>query len=280
MPELACTICIGYYGIVAEEFGLFRAKMDLGLTGKTAIVTAASRGIGYACAETLAAEGAHIVMCARGAEALAQAADAIRAKTRVRVLAQTADVRQTAEIERLTALAVTEFGGVDVLIAIGGSPPRGSFAQTDEARLRQGFEMTVLALYRLVHAVLPHMRAKKWGRIVAVQSRSVREPIPALTVSNATRPGAAGLLKDLSQELARDGILLNTVLPGRILTHRLREGSAGDQSHLERQALELPIGRLGSAQEIADAIVFLASQRASYINGVTLAVDGGLIRSI
>jgi len=244
------------------------------------MVTAASRGIGYACAETLAQEGAHVVICARGMTALSQAADRIRDKTGARVLAHPADVTKVEDIERITELAVTEFGSVDMLVAIGGSPPRGSFAETDEIRLKQGFDMTVLALYRLIHAVLPHMRARKWGRIVAVQSRSVKEPIPALTVSNATRPGAAGLLKDLSQELARDGILLNTVLPGRILTDRLREAAKTDQSYLERQALELPIGRLGFAQEVADAIVFLASERASYINGVTLAVDGGLIRSI
>jgi 3-oxoacyl-[acyl-carrier protein] reductase len=254
--------------------------MDLGIAGKTALVTAASRGIGYACAETLAQEGAHVVMCARGAPALAQAAERIREKTGARVLEQAADVTHADDIARLGALAESELGGVDVLVAIGGSPPRGSFAETDEGRLRQGFEMTVLALYRLISAVLPHMRAKKWGRIVAVQSRSVREPIPALTVSNATRPGAAGLLKDLSQELAGDGILLNTVLPGRILTDRLRETASSDPCHLERQRLELPIARLGSAQEVADVIVFLASERASYVNGVTLAVDGGLIRSI
>ena len=254
--------------------------MDLGISGKTAMVTAASRGIGYACAETLGQEGAHVVICARGTAALTQAAERIREKTGTRVLAHPADVTKAEDIARLTELAVTEFGGVDMLVAIGGSPPRGSFAETDEVRLKQGFDMTVLALYRLIHAVLPHMRARKWGRIVAVQSRSVKEPIPALTVSNATRPGAAGLLKDLSQELGRDGILLNTVLPGRILTDRLREAGTADSSYLERQASELPIGRLGSAQEVADAIVFLASERASYITGVTLAVDGGLIRSI
>jgi 3-oxoacyl-[acyl-carrier protein] reductase len=254
--------------------------MDLGITGKTALVTAASRGIGYACAETLAQEGARVVICARGTAALTQAAERIRDKTGARVLAHPADVTKPDDIQRITELAVAEFGSVDVLVAIGGSPPRGSFAETDETRLKQGFDMTVLALYRLIHAVLPHMRARKWGRIVAVQSRSVKEPIPALTVSNATRPGAAGLLKDLSQDLARDGILLNTVLPGRILTDRLRETATADQSYLERQAVELPIGRLGCAQEVADAVAFLASERASYINGVTLAVDGGLIRSI
>jgi 3-oxoacyl-[acyl-carrier protein] reductase len=254
--------------------------MDLGIIGKTAMVTAASRGIGYACAETLAREGANIVMCARGEKALAEGADRIRHGTGARVLALPADVTQAGDVERLAAVAVAQFGGIDVLVAIGGTPPRGSFAETDEVRLQQGFEMTVLTLFRLVKAVLPHMRAKKWGRIVAVQSRSVKEPIQALTVSNATRPGAAGLLKDLSQECARDGILLNTVLPGRILTDRLREGAGKDPSYLDRQAQELPIGRLGSAQEVADAVVFLASERASYINGATLAVDGGLIRSI
>src|SRR6516165_3515538 len=150
--------------------------MDLGISGKTAMVTAASRGIGYACAETLGQEGAHVVICARGTAALTQAAERIREKTGTRVLAHPADVTKAEDIARLTELAVTEFGGVDMLVAIGGSPPRGSFAETDEVRLKQGFDMTVLALYRLIHAVLPHMRARKWGRIVAVQSRSVREP--------------------------------------------------------------------------------------------------------
>jgi 3-oxoacyl-[acyl-carrier protein] reductase len=254
--------------------------MDLGIRGRTAIITAASRGIGYACAETLAQEGAHIVICARGAQALAEAADRIRKKTQARVLAQPADITCASDVQRLAEAAVAEFGTIDVLIAIGGSPPRGTFAEIDETLLAQGFEMTVLPLFRLINAVLPSMRAQKWGRILAVQSRSVREPIAALTVSNATRPGAAGLLKDLSQQLARDGILVNTVLPGRIMTDRFRQGARGDDSYITQQALELPIGRIGTAQEVADAVAFLASERASYINGVTLAVDGGLIRSI
>jgi 3-oxoacyl-[acyl-carrier protein] reductase len=256
--------------------------MDLGIEGKTAIVTAASRGIGYACAETLSQEGVNVVICARQKTSLEEAAERISHKTGTRVVAQQADVTDARDIKALVERALQEFGSIEVLVAIGGSPPRGSFAETDEARLRQGFEMTLLPLFRLISAVLPHMRQRKWGRIVAVQSRSVREPIPALTVSNATRPGAAGLMKDLSQELARDGILLNTVLPGRILTDRFREGvtHAGDPSYVQAQEKELPIGRLGSAKEVADAVVFLASERASYINGVALAVDGGLIRSI
>lgn len=258
--------------------------MDLGLKGRTALVTASSRGIGYACAETLSKEGANVVICARQPAALNTAADSIRSETGGQVLAQQADVTLPNDIQQLAAAACAMFGGIDILVAIGGSPPRGSFAQIDETKLHQAFAMTVLPLFRLVKAVMPHMQANKWGRVITVQSRSVKEPIPSLTVSNATRPGAAGLLKDLSQELARDGILLNTVLPGRILTDRFRQGSStDDESHrlyLDKQAAELPIRRLGTAQEVADAVVFLASERASYINGVTLAVDGGLIRSI
>lgn len=256
--------------------------MELGLKGKTALITAASRGIGYACAETLAREGANVLICARNEVALAEAGDRIRKETGARVIAKTADVTRKADIDELAKIAATELGGIDILVAIGGSPTRSTFAETDEERLRQGFEMTVLAVFRLVNAVLPQMRAKKWGRVVTVQSRSVKEPVPGLTASNATRPGAAGLIKQLSQELAAEGILLNTILPGRILTDRFREAASGaaKQSYLEVQAAELPIGRLGSAQEVANAVVFLASERASYINGVTLAVDGGLIRSI
>jgi len=137
--------------------------MDLGIRGKTALVTAASRGIGYACALTLAKEGANIVICARQESPLNEAVERIRGETRSRVIGQTADITQAADIERLVAAATAEFGGIDVLVAIGGSPPRGSFAQTDEDRLRQGFEMTVLPLFRLVKAVLPHMQARKWA---------------------------------------------------------------------------------------------------------------------
>lgn len=258
--------------------------MDLGIKGRTAIVTAASRGIGNATARTLAKEGANIVMCARGQADLDSAAEAIRAEAGARVVAQPADVTQSADVARLVQRTVDTFGGVDILVAIGGSPQRGAFAEISEEHLRQGFEMTVLPIFRLVSAVLPHMRRTMWGRIVTVQARSVREPIPALTVSNATRPGAAGLMKSLSHEVARDGILLNTILPGRIMTERFRQGAdhsaLSRDEYMKKQSAELPLGRFGEAQEIADAVAFLVSERASYINGVSLPVDGGLIRSI
>jgi 3-oxoacyl-[acyl-carrier protein] reductase len=258
--------------------------MDLGIKGKTAIVTAASRGIGRACALTLAKEGANVMMCARGGAELEEAATAIRTATGARVVAQTADMTNSADLDRLVDRAMAEFGRIDILVAIGGAPQRGRFEEVSVEHLRAGFEMTVLPIFRLVTAVLPGMRKNGWGRIVTVQARSVREPIPAMTVSNATRPGAAGLMKSLAHEFAKDGVLLNTVLPGRILTDRFRQGAEGstlsNADYIQKESQELPIGRLGDAQEVANAVAFLASEGASYINGVTLAVDGGLIRSI
>ncbi len=253
--------------------------MDLGLAGKTAIVTAASRGIGKACAAALAGEGANVAICARGAAELRAAA----AEIGPGAMAEPADVTEAGDVDRLVARTVARFGGVDVLVAIGGSPPYGPFDRTTDEDFARAFEMTVLATARLIRAVAPHMRSKGWGRIVAVQSRSVKEPIPGLAASNAARPGAAGLIKDLSAELAADGVLLNTVAPGRILTDRLRDGARAsgmdEEAYYRDSAADLPIRRLGAAREVADVVAFLASERASYVNGVTVAVDGGLIRS-
>jgi 3-oxoacyl-[acyl-carrier protein] reductase len=260
------------------------SPMDLGISGKTALITAASRGIGFACAEALAREGANVVICAREGTALQEAADQIRRTTGAHVASKPADLASLADIEALVEFAISTFSGVDILVAICGTPPRGSFVEINERQLLQAFETTVLTLFRLIGLVLPHMQSRRWGRIVSVQSRSVKEPVPDLTASNSTRPGAAGLLKDLSQAAARDGVLFNTVLPGRILTDRFKQGAeragSSQKSYFDSQARELPTGRLGTPQEIADVVAFLASERASYINGVALAVDGGLIRSI
>lgn len=258
--------------------------MDLGIAGKTALVTASSKGIGKACAALLAAQGANVVMCARGRSQLDLAASEVKAAAKADVLAMPADVTQSDQVHALVAKALEKFQSVDILVAIGGSPKRGGFDAITEDDLLQAFEMSVLAIFRLVKAVLPSMRARRWGRIVTVQSRAVREPIPELVSSVATRPGVAGLFKYLSKETARDGILVNTVVPGRILTDRFKGGTAasalGAEEYLRSKLADIPVGRLGSAEEIANAVAFLCSERASYINGAALQVDGGVINAI
>jgi 3-oxoacyl-[acyl-carrier protein] reductase len=258
--------------------------MDLGLKGKVALVCAASKGIGRACAQGLAAEGARIVMCARGEADLTSAADEIRAKTGAEVIAQPADVTKAADVDRLVARAREAFGGVDILVANAGGPPRGVFDELNDAQWQQAFELSLLAPVRLIRAVLPGMRQKKWGRIIAVQSSSVKQPIPGLMLSNAVRPGAAGLLKTLSAEVGKDNVLVNTVCPGSIMTDRFLSGVAQSglsrEDYLKRQSVEIPLGRVGTPEEFANVVVFLASEKASYVTGVALQVDGGRVRGL
>ena len=257
--------------------------MDLGITGKTALITGASRGIGRAAAFALAREGAKTMIVARGAEDLDATAAALRAETGASTVTLAADVSKKADIDRVAATVDAELGGADILVAICGSPRRGSFSDVGDDDLVRAFEATTLAVARLVRAVTPRMKERGWGRIVTVQARSVVEPIPALTASNATRPGVAGLMKDLARELGGDGILVNTIVPGRIATARFHEGavqaSENDDAYYRRQAAEIPVGRLGEAEEIANVVAFLASERASYVTGAAIRVDGGLIRA-
>lgn len=258
--------------------------MDLGLRGKVALVTAASKGMGKACALGLAAEGARVAMCARREADLRAAADEVRRQTGAEVLAVPTDVTRAAEVEALVARTIATFGGVDILVANAGGPPRGTFDELTDVQFQQAFELSLLSVVRLIRAVLPSMRARRWGRILTIQSSSVKQPIPGLLLSNAVRPGVAGLLKTLAGELGRDNILLNTVCPGRIMTERFLSGArqAGlDQAqYLARQAADVPLGRIGTPEEFANVVVFLASERASYVTGVSLQVDGGLVRGL
>jgi 3-oxoacyl-[acyl-carrier protein] reductase len=259
--------------------------MDLGIRGRTALVTASSKGIGKQCALILAAEGARVVMCARGPEQLGSAAkDVAEIAGADQVLAVPADLSKADDIAALCHAARSRFDAIDILIFIGGSPKRGGFAAVNDADLRDAFDLTVMAAFRLLTEVLPGMRARKWGRIVTVQARSVREPNPDLVTSAATRPGVAGLFKYVANEVAADGVLVNTVLPGRINTDRFRQGvamaSTGGEQYLHQKLSDIPVGRLGDADEVANAVCFLASERASYINGVALSVDGGVIKAI
>jgi len=262
--------------------------MDLGIKGKTALVVAASKGMGKASAMGLAAEGARVVMCARGEAALKEAAGEVKQKTGAEVLALAADASRPADIARVVAEANRAFGGVDILVANVGGPPPGPFEQMTDEQWKAAFEQVHLSTVRFIREVLPHMKQAKWGRILAIQSSSVKQPVEGLVLSNGIRPGIAGLFKTLAGDLASHGITVNLVLPGRIMTDRFKEhqtdrakrsGITFDKQ-VELSSADIPMGRIGAPEEFAAMVVFLASARASYITGTAVQVDGGLIRSV
>lgn len=257
--------------------------MDLGLKGKVALVTAASKGMGRACAVAFGGEGARVAMCARTEADLREAADHVR-KTGAEVLALPADVTRAADVKALVARVTETFGGVDILVANAGGPPRGFFDELSDEQWQGAFELSLLSTVRLIRAVLPSMRARRWGRILTIQSVSVKQPLPDLLLSNAVRPGVAGLMKTLASQLGKDNITVNTVCPGRIMTDRFLGGmktqGLSREEYLSRQSTDIPLNRIGTPEEFASVVVFLASERASYVTGVAIQVDGGLVRGL
>ncbi|MBI1848665.1 MAG: SDR family oxidoreductase [Candidatus Rokubacteria bacterium] len=258
--------------------------MDLGLKGKTALVTASSKGMVRACALGLAAEGARVVMCARTEADLQATADDVRARTGAEVLALPADVTRETDVKNLVARATERFGGVDILIANAGGPPRGNFDDVNDQQWIGAFEVSVLSVVRLIRAVLPSMRKKRWGRILTIQSVSVKQPVEGLLLSNAVRPGVAGMMKTMTPELGKDNITFNVLCPGRIMTERLlggaRQAGMPEKEYLEKVALDIPLLRVGTPEEFANVAVFLASERSSYVTGVALQIDGGVVRAL
>jgi len=258
--------------------------MDLGLKGRVALVTAASKGMGKACALALGAEGARVAMCARTESDLKTAADEIRATTRAEVLAMPADVTRKPDVEALVQRVTSQWGGVDILVANAGGPARGFFEEMSDEQWQQAFELSLLSVVRLVRAVLPGMRARKWGRVLTIQSVSVKQPLPDLLLSNAVRPGTNGLIKTLAGRFGKDNITFNTVCPGRIMTDRLMGGLKASglsrEAYLAQSSADIPLGRVGTPEEFANVIVFLASERASYVTGTAIQVDGGLVRGL
>jgi 3-oxoacyl-[acyl-carrier protein] reductase len=262
--------------------------MDYGLRGRVALVNAASKGIGRGIAAALAAEGVGLVLSARDGAALARTADEIAAAHGVAVVPVAADVAQAGAAARLVGTAVERFGRLDILVNNSGGPPRGTYEDFDDAAWQAAFDLLLFNVVRMVRAALPHLRASGHGRIVTVASTSVKQPIPGLILSNSLRAGVVGLAKTLADELGPDGITVNTVCPGSILTDRLREG------HRERAAREgvpvddlvrgsargIPLGRIGEPSDMGNAVAFLCSDAAAYITGVTIAVDGGLVRGL
>jgi 3-oxoacyl-[acyl-carrier protein] reductase len=257
--------------------------MDLGIRGKAALVTAASKGMGKATAMGLAAEGARVLMCARTESDLKTAADDVRAKTGAEVVAMVADVTKKEDVERLIKRAEEAFGGVDILVANAGGPPRGNLEEMSDEQWYGAFETTVLFVVRLIRGVLPSMKKKNWGRILTIQSVSVKQPVPGLLLSNAVRPGTAGMVKTLSEELGKHNITINVVCPGKIMTDRLlggvKQSGLSKEEYLSRAGEDVALRRVGTPEEFANMMVFLASERASYVTGTAIQVDGGLIKS-
>lgn len=256
--------------------------MDLGLKGKRAIVMAASRGLGYASALGLAREGCHLVICSRDQKRIEAAADEIRRDTGAKVRSLVADVSSATEARRLVETAVTEFGGLEIVVHNAGGPPAGETLAMSDEQWQKAFEQNLLSFTRIVGAAAPEMAKAGYGRVVTIASSSIKQPIPNLALSNALRAGVWGIAKTLSRELAPQGILVNVIAPGRIDTERIAEL---DQATAQRSGksvedvrkasvASIPLGRLGRPEELANLVVFLASQAASYITGQAITVDG------
>jgi 3-oxoacyl-[acyl-carrier protein] reductase len=264
--------------------------VDLGIHDRVALVCAASRGLGKAAAIGFAREGAHVVLCARNRKRLREAAKEISgaAVEGVRVIPLVADLTKPQQIRTLVKRVLKEFGRIDILVTNAGGPPVASFADLDDDLWRQGVDLTFLSTVRCIREVLPHMQKRRWGRIINITSIAAKQPIADLVVSSALRPGILGLSRVLATQYAQEGILINSVAPGYFLTDRQKEiGTARAaqkgvslEEYLTQAAVDIPVRRLGTPEELADVIVFLGSERASYLNGTTISVDGGLMKGL
>ena len=246
--------------------------MDLGLRGRTAIVCGASAGIGLAVAESLSAEGANVAMFARRRDVLEREAE------RLGALAVRGDVTVASDLKKLVERTLEAFGGIDILVNNGGGPPRGSALDMAPETIEAAVELLLVSAVRLTGLCLPHLERGGHGRVITITSSSVREPIDNLALSNAIRPGVIGWAKTLAREVGPRGITVNSIAPGRIDTDRMKE--VYPDGPTEQQLEPIPLRRLGLPREIGDVVCFLASDRAAYVTGTLLAVDGGSTRGL
>jgi 3-oxoacyl-[acyl-carrier protein] reductase len=262
--------------------------MNLGLKDRVALVAASSQGIGRATAEAFAAEGCRVAMCARNPQTLQSTAEQIRKQYHVEVLAEAFDVTDPAGVGRFVASVAQKFGAVDICVTNAGGPPAKGFLAASLEEWQRALELNFLSTVYFAREVIPHMQRKRWGRIITLTSITTKQPVPDLVLSNAVRAAVVGLVKSLANEFGKDGILVNNVGPGFTATDRLKELAAArssasgksEQEIFEGWSADAPLKRLGQPREVAETIVWLASERASYITGQTILVDGGMYKGL
>lgn len=261
--------------------------MDLGLTNKIALVAASSKGLGRASAEALAQEGAQVTICARDKAILNATQEAIVSSTGAKVLAVPADMTNPQDIENVVQQTVDHFGGLHIVVSNAGGPPAGYFADFDDAQWQAAFNLSMMSAVRLIRASLPAMQQAKWGRIINITSVSIKQPVDNLILSNSVRAAVHGVAKTLANQVAKDNITVNNVMPGYIQTDRIdqlaaalaKESGKTVEAVLTGLGEPVPVGRVGQPEEFGAVVAFLASEKARYINGVSIPVDGGLIKA-
>ncbi len=258
--------------------------MDLGLKGRVAMVSAASKGLGKACALALAQEGCRLSICSRNADSLEKARAEIAEAGEV--LSVVADVSSTDDLENWFRQTSEKFGQVDILVTNTGGPPVSRFMQLTDQQWLAGVESTLMNVVRLSRLVVPGMQQRRWGRIIHLTSLAAKQPVDELTISSTLRAGLSGLTKTMANQLGPDNITVNAVLMGQILTDRqyaiadvrVKEHGISYEDYFKQLAGEIPLRRLGEPREVGEVVAFLASERASYLTGVSLQIDGGIIR--